>query len=303
MNQPDYSKYDQEQLRQIRRSIDAERFPERVAQIEARLAELAAQPAASGDRPGVSAAHPGVSGAQPGASAAPPAAVIADRPRADPASYRPVMRRAARVMACVAAVDVAAGIWNAMHGMGSMFNIDVSSLVVMLLLAFGGLRVAIVLRWLAVLGVPMLALWPLMAFMQPLDLTLTQLALQPSAYAINFLLPVFKSAMSLWMLHLLSDPAIRQARAFEGRKPYDMRVPLALGALLLAGYGVMFFTLMLGERGRHAEELAAQKEGAKYRYHVNNILVMGNSNGTFVSATVVVWNDKFLGAMDVSWKE
>ncbi|MCU6497083.1 hypothetical protein LPN04_04660 [Rugamonas sp. A1-17] len=284
MNQPDYSKYDQEQLRQIRRSIDTERFPERVAQIEARLAELAAQPS--------------VSAASPAAAAA-----VADRPRADPASYRPVMRRAAKVMACVAAVDVAAGIWNAMHGMGSMFNIDVSSLVVMLLLAFGGLRVAIVLRWLSMVGVPMLVVWPLLAFFQPLDLTLTQLALQPSAYVINFLLPMFKSGMSLWMLYLLSDPAIRQARAFEGRKPYDMRVPLALGALLLAGYGVMFFTLMMGERGRHAEQLAAQKEGAKYRYHVNNIRVISNSNGTFVSATVVVWNDKFVGGMDVSWQE
>jgi len=282
LNQPDYSKYDQEQLRQIRRSIDAERFPERVAQIEARLGELAAQP---------------------GVSAASPAAAVADRPRADPASYRPAMRRAARVMACVAAVDVAAGIWNAMHGMGSMFNIDVSSLVVMLLLAFGGLRVAIVLRWLSMVGVPMLAVWPLLAFFQPLDLTLTQLALQPSAYVINFLLPMFKSGMSVWMLYLLSDPAIRRARAFEGRKPYDMRVPLALGALLLAGYGVMLFTLMFGERGRHAEQLAAQKEGAKYRYHVNNIRVMGSNDGTFVSATVVVWNDKFVGGMDVSWKE
>lgn len=286
MNQPDYSRYDQEQLRQIRRSIDAERFPERVAQIEARLAELAAQPS--------------VSAASPAAAAA---AAVADQPRADPASYRPAMRRAAKVMACVAVVDVAAGIWNAVHGMGSMFNIDVSSLVVMLLLAFGGLRVAVVLRWLSMVGVPMLAVWPLVVFFQPLDLTLTQLALQPSACVINFLLPMFKSGMSLWMLYLLSDPAIRQARAFEGRKPYDMRVPLALGALLLAGYGVMFFTLMMGERGRHAEQLAAQKEGAKYRYHVNNIRVMGSSNGTVVSATVVVWNDTFVGGMDVSWQE
>lgn len=294
LNQPDYSKYDQEQLRQIRRSIDADRFPERVAQIEARLAELAAQSAAPRVQPGASASPPGVSAASPAA---------ADRPRADPASYRPVMRRAAKVMACVVAVDVAAAVWNTMHGMGTMFNVDVSSLITVLLLAFGGLRVAIMLRWLAVLGVPMLALWPLMAFVQPLDLTLTQLALNPSAYLITFLLPVFKSAMSLWMLYLLSDPSIRQARVFEGRKPYDMRVPLALGALLLAGYGVMFFTLMLGERGRHAEQLAAQKEGAKYRYHVNNLRVVGSSDGTFVNATVVVWNDKFVGGMDVSWKE
>ncbi|MES2160108.1 MAG: hypothetical protein V4476_03030 [Pseudomonadota bacterium] len=293
MNQPDYSKYDQEQLRQIRRSIDADRFPERVAQIEARLAELAAPPATPASPSAASAAPPAV----------PPAVAVADQARADPASYRPVMRRAAKVMACVVAVDVAVAIWNSMHGTGSLFNADVSSLVTVSLLAFGGLRVAIVLRWLSVLGLPMLVLWPLMMFAQPLDLTLRQLALDPSAYLIAVLLPIFKSAMSLWTLRLLSGPAIQQARALEGRKRYDMRVPLALGALLTVAFGVFLFTQLMGERGRHAEQMAARKEGAKYRYHVNNIRVMNNNKGTFVYATVVVWNDQMVGNIDVRWEE
>lgn len=282
LSQPDYSRYDQEQLRQIRRSIDADRFPERVAQIEARLAELAAQPAAP---------------------AAPPAVASGDKACADPASYRPVMRRAAKAMACVVAADVAVAAWNSMHGAGSLFNADVSSLVTVLLLALGGLRVALVLRWLSVLGLPMLVLWPLTMFAQPLDLSLRQLALDPSAYLIAVLLPVFKSAMSLWTLWLLSGPAIAQARAFEGRKRYDMRVPLALGALLAAGFCVFFFTQIMGERGRHAEQLAARKEGAKCRYHANNIRVLNTNKGTFVYATVVVWNDQMVGTVNVSWEE
>lgn len=44
MDQPDFSKYSEQELRQIRRNIDAERFPERVAEIEGRLAALAAAP-------------------------------------------------------------------------------------------------------------------------------------------------------------------------------------------------------------------------------------------------------------------
>nr|WP_315251205.1 RDD family protein [uncultured Duganella sp.] len=47
MQQPDYSKYTEEELRQIRRNIDAERFPERVTQIEQQLTALAAVPRAS----------------------------------------------------------------------------------------------------------------------------------------------------------------------------------------------------------------------------------------------------------------
>lgn len=42
MNQPDFSRYSAEQLRQILTRIDTRRFPERVAAIHARLAELAA---------------------------------------------------------------------------------------------------------------------------------------------------------------------------------------------------------------------------------------------------------------------
>ncbi|NYE63125.1 putative RDD family membrane protein YckC [Duganella sp. 1224] len=42
--QPDYSKYSEQELRQVRKHIDADRYPERVAEIEARLTALAAVP-------------------------------------------------------------------------------------------------------------------------------------------------------------------------------------------------------------------------------------------------------------------
>lgn len=47
MTQPDYSKYSEEELRQVRSNIDAARFPERVAQIDERLATLASAPRAT----------------------------------------------------------------------------------------------------------------------------------------------------------------------------------------------------------------------------------------------------------------
>lgn len=47
MDQPDYSKYTEQELREIRRNIDATRFPDRVEQIEQRLAALASAPRAT----------------------------------------------------------------------------------------------------------------------------------------------------------------------------------------------------------------------------------------------------------------
>lgn len=275
MNQPDYSLYDATQLQQILSRIDAERFPERVAQIEARLAELAAQ-------------EPAV----------PRPAIIAD-----PARYVPVMRRAGKVLLGVAAIDFAVAVWNSAHGAGSLFSVELAALAGALLLFFGGLRAAVVLRWMLFLSIPGAVLWFLLLFVQPLDLTLTQMRLAPLQYSTGILLPLLKGVVWIWVLSQLGSPVIEEARTFEGRKRYDMRKPLALGVVLTLAFGAFFSTQIWGERGRHAEQLAAQKAGGNYRYHANAINVVSNDSGTYVNATVLVWDDKGIGSVAVDWKE
>ncbi|GJJ04252.1 hypothetical protein RugamoR64_47900 [Duganella rhizosphaerae] len=276
MNQPDYCKYNEEQLQQILRSIDAERFPERVAEIKTRLAELAQQGP-------VAAAPPKIS--------------------ADPASYKPVMRRAAKCLLVVAAVDLGVAVWNAVHGIGSMFNVDLAALAAALLLIWGGLRVAAVLRWMLFSAVSGIVLWFLLLFAQPLDLTLAQIRLTPLTYMSTVLLLLLKGCAWIWVLRLLGSVSIQEARAFEGRKRYDMRKPLFLGLAITLGVGVFYVTQVWGERGRHAEQLAAQRVGGPYRYHTNGMQIMANPNGTFVSANVLVWNEQNIGSVAVNWKE
>lgn len=281
MNQPDYSRYDEEQLRQILRSIDAGRFPGRVTQIEARLAELAQQgPVAAAPRQ------------------APTAPV-----RADPAGYQPVMRRAAKGLLAVAAVDLGVAIWNAAHGSGSMFNVDLAALLAALLLIWGGLRVAVVLRWMLYSSVSGIVFWFLLLFAQPLELTLAQMRLTPFTYLSTVLLMLLKGGAWFWVLRLLNSSSIEQARAFEGRKRYDMRKPLVLGLVITLGITAFYMTQVWGERSRHAEQLAAQRVGAQYHCHTNGMQIIANPDGTFVSANVLVWNDQHLGAVAVNWKE
>ncbi len=276
MNQPDYRKYNEEQLQQILRSIDAERFPERVAQIEARLAELAQQG---------------------------PVAAAPPKLCADPASYKPVMRRAAKGLLVVAAVDLGVAIWNAIQGTGSMFNVDLAALLVALMLIWGGLRVAVVLRWMLFLSVSGIVLWFLLLFAQPPGLTLAQIRLTPLTYMSTVLLLLLKGSAWIWVLRLLNSASIQEARAFEGRKRYDMRKPLLLGIVITLGAAVFYVTQAWGERGRHAEQLAAQKVGGSYRCHTNGLQIIANPNGTFVSANVLIWNDQNIGSVAVNWKE
>lgn len=276
MNQPDFSRYDEEQLRQVRSRIDAERFPDRVAQIDARLASLANAPPQ------------------------PPAA--AKRPVADRASYLPPMRRAGMLWLALAVATLAFGIWSAPPG-AAFSQLNISGIILAAFLMGGSLRVAVVMRWLMSLGVAAAVMMVPLIFSQPLDLTLTQLRLAPALYLGTVLLTVAQAALMVYSLRLLGDPAIQAARDLEGRQRFDMRVPFASGVVV--GAAMLFFLngQLWGERGRHAEQLALAQGGPAYRYHAHYIFINYNQNGTFVKANVTAWNEQTVGNVAVNWKE
>ena len=275
MNQPDFSHYDEAQLRQVRSRIDAERFPDRVAQIDARLVELANAP--------------------PPASAEP-------RKIADRASYLPLMRRAGFLWLCLGVFYLGFSIWSGPAG-ARFSHLNIGGIVVGALLMTRSLRVAIVLRWLMWLSVVGMVLVVPLILSQPLDLTLTQLRLTTAAYLGTVLLAVAQSCLTVYSLRVLGDPAIEAAREVEGRRRYDMRIPLALGGLLSAAMLVFVNAQVWGERGRHAEQLALAEGGSAYRYQAHSINIMVNKEGTFVMANVTAWNDKNIGNVAVHWKE
>lgn len=276
MNQPDFSRYDEEQLRQVRSRIDAERFPDRIAQIDARLAELANAP--------------------------PLPQASAPRPVADRASYLPPMRRAGMLWLALAVATLGFGIWSAPPG-AAFSQLNISGVVLAAFLLGGGLRVAVVVRWLMWLGVVATVMIVPLTFSQPLDLTLTQLRLAPALYLGTVLLTVAQAALTIYSLRLLGDPAIQAGRDLEGRRRFDMRIPFALGALL--GAATLFFLngQLWGERGRHAERLALAQAGPGYRYQAHYIYINVNQNGTFVTANVTAWNEQTVGNVAVNWKE
>lgn len=275
MNHPDFSRYDKAQLLQVRGRIDAHRFPDRVAQIDARLLELANAPPQ------------------------PPAAV---QTCADRSTYLPLMRRAGWWWLGIGVLDLGFGLWSTSAQAG-VTGVNLGCIVVGALLMSGSLRVAIVLRWLmwtsavgSVLAVPLM-------LSQPLDLTLTQLRWTTAPFVGSVLLALAQSCLLIYSLRMLGDSTIETARDVERRRRYDMRIPFALGAVLSIAMTVFLHGQAWGERGRHAEQLALAQGGAAYRYHVRSINIMFGSDGTFVTANVVAWNDGNIGNVAVRWKE
>lgn len=208
MTEPDFSRYTAQQLRQVLGRIDRERFPERVAAVQALLAQR--------ERDGDS------NGADQAASQA---------PMADPASYVPVLRRVGMVLVGAGLAQLVFGIWQ-MPAQAQAFWFNFGGAIILgLLLLTGSLRLAAVLRWLAWMTLPGMVAMGLLAYAIPLDLLEVELRLAPWQFAGGVLVTVLPVAVAAWVTHQLGSAKIAAARAFEGRRTYDVRIPLALGVI------------------------------------------------------------------------
>ena len=166
-------------------------------------------------------------------------------------------------------------------------------------LLFGSLHVASLIRWLAAfglcaLGVMMLA-WPLM---QPVDLTLTQLKLQP-----RILPSLATSATWLLLLHwlyrTLSAPAVLAARLAAGHKPRHMGLAAASGVALSVLVCTTLSSMLHGEAAERVRHAAERQFGPDYRYHVAALKVEGQR----VEGLVTAWNGNEIRNIPVAWQE
>jgi hypothetical protein len=190
--------------------------------------------------------------------------------------------------------------WMAPQG---HFRIDILWLVVGVLLINGNRRVLAVLRWLALLGVIPATLGVVQQLvLPPLDLTLTQLSLRPGQFAHFFLPLLIQAGMVCLIAWRLNQDDVKSALAEHGRPAGSVKLPLALGALLLAGGTAWLVNALNGPDARAAERLAAQRMGAQYRYFTSHLHYMKDKSTT-VTATVQVWNDRESWQVPVKWEK
>jgi len=204
-------------------------------------------------------------------------------------AHIPILKRAGMVLVVLGTCDLLA-IRSGLFLLGAAGGVG---------LLFGSLHMASLVRWLAAfalcaLGVMMLA-WPLM---QPVDLTLTQLKLQP-----RILPSLVTSATWLLLLHwlyrTLSAPAVLAARRAAGHKPRHMGLAAASGVALSVLVCTTLSSMLHGEAAERVRYAAERQFGPDYRYHVAALKVEGQR----VEGLVTAWNGNEIRNIPVAWQE
>jgi hypothetical protein len=133
----------------------------------------------------------------------------------------------------------------------------------------GGLRIAAVVRWFSVfMLVGFLAMAVVAPFLQPWDLSLTELRLKPGSFAIGVIFYFLALGLLFWVARQLGLEPVQVAIAKAGVKRRDVRYAVAAGVGLAVLLGISIPLISNTESAERARSIAKQEVGPGYRFHV-----------------------------------
>jgi hypothetical protein len=170
-------------------------------------------------------------------------------------------------------------------------------------LLWGGPRAALWIRTLAVFvlatGIALAIAAPLY---QPLDLTITEIRLDPAGFAAEVAPILLALCVTFWVTRQLGRPSVQDAIVSARIRRWDMRIPAQAGGGIVALVGLLLWLALHGQSADLATSLALQQLGPGYRYHLSWISSSNNGHGKTVAGVVTAWNATEIKEVLLHWE-
>jgi hypothetical protein len=222
----------------------------------------------------------------------------------DSQSYRPILKRVGIVLIVVGLFDIAWMVNCIVHQISYSSSLNLFAVIAGILLMRGNLRTAAGVRWFGTFGLSAAIAgilgWPAI---QPLDLTLTRIRLDPVGFVGGVAFLTLTLAVLAWGVKELGRPPVQAAIDGAGVKRREVRWAMVAGVLLILGLGVSLHFMLGGESAKHAISMAEQTVGPGYRLRVTSLQISSNANRESVSGVVTAWNDKEIREIPIHWEK
>jgi len=218
-------------------------------------------------------------------------------------SYREILKRAGVVLVIVGLADIARMIYCIIHKISYSSSLNLFAVIGGILLMRGSLRTAATIRWFGVFflsaGIAMLFAWPTV---QPIDLTLTQIRLNPEGFVGGAVFVVFVLGLFFWVITELGRAPVQAASDAAGVKRRNMRISAATGVALVVGLAVSLHFFLGGDSAERAISMAEKQVGPGYKWYVHSLSYTGTGGSTSVSGVVTAWNETEIREIPVHWE-
>ena len=221
------------------------------------------------------------------------------------APYVAVLRGVGAALLALTLLSLGVTLYNVANGAAYRFSMPAFlNIIASVFLLRGSLRAAAVVRWVAFLclGI-LLGMLFTSPFTRPLSLSLTMYRLHPADVAVWVGMLLFYGAFVFWVIWELGRAEVLNAQAAAGQKRWSMKLPAALGAVLV---GLPFLTTIgsqHGELDERAKSLAAKQVGPDYRLYVDRLEGGKSEHGYTYRATVTAWTEIEVRQVSVQWED
>lgn len=217
-----------------------------------------------------------------------------------------VLKRTGLVLVTVGVLDTGLMIYSIMSRTSYSSSLSIFAVMAGILLLRGSLRAASVVRsfalFFAAALVSVLVVSPLL---QPSDLTLTQVRLNPGASAALALFIALTLALFFWVARELGSAPVLDAQKSSGQAPTARRtaIPVVLGMALALVVATVSVLVQRSESGKRAMLEARIKLGEGFKYHVSSMNYNSSGGVTRVSGTITAWKAETIQSVPFAWKE
>ncbi len=215
-----------------------------------------------------------------------------------------ILRKVGIVLVTIGLVDIAVMIYCIINGISYSSSLNIFAVIAGIFLFRGSLRAVSIVSWFGVFLISGLSglvlLWP---FFQPIELTLLQFKLNPISFCLSLAIGIFVLGLICWVVRELRREPVLAARIQAGAKPSSPLIPAIVGVVLVVALVIGLKIMLNGETAQQVKQRAEKELGQGYKFNVNSLNIMNNSQGKFVSATVTAYNEKEIRVIPVQWEE
>ncbi len=215
-----------------------------------------------------------------------------------------ILKRAGIVLVVFGLIDIAVMIYCIVSNASYSSSFNIFAVIAGVFLMQGSLKAASIVRWLSALMLSgFLLMFIVYLSIQPFGLTLAQIKINTLGFLSSIILGMLVIYLLLWLVRELGKESVVEARRAAGLKIRDIKIPFILGGLMAIIAGVSLILMLNGESGKKAATIALEQVGLNYSAHVSSLKISKNSQGTYVSGLVTVWNEIEIRTIHVAWQE
>jgi hypothetical protein len=142
-----------------------------------------------------------------------------------------------------------------------------------------------------------------LAIVRPLDLTLTEVRLDPSSFVWPAVAVIGAVCVQLWIVWELGREPVRAAISGAGLRPWDPATPAKVGAGVMFVVALLLWVALHGNSATVAVSQAEQQLGPDYRYALTWIGPAKRGGRGAVDGVVTAWNQHEVRTVLLHWEQ